>query len=58
MTPLPLKQLFDLPDNLSFGITGLLLDDADITTAVDALAHVIGNRLCDDPVYRRTNRVT
>ncbi|MEM7642090.1 MAG: kynureninase [Pseudomonadota bacterium] len=49
---------FRAPDIMRFGITPLYLDEADIRRAVATLAEILDERLWDDPVYRKTARVT
>ncbi|WP_425093322.1 kynureninase [Tropicimonas sp. S265A] len=49
---------FRAPDILRFGIAPLYNTQADIDTAIEAFAHIIANRLWDDPAYRRRKAVT
>ncbi len=49
---------FRAPDIMRFGFTPLYLDETDVRRAVDVLAEVLGNRVWDDPAYKKANRVT
>lgn len=49
---------FRAPNVMRFGFTPLFIDAADVSNAVKILKDILDNRLWDDPVYKKTNRVT
>lgn len=49
---------FRAPDLMRFGFTPLYLREEEVVRAAEILGEVIGNRLWDDPAYRRTATVT
>jgi kynureninase len=49
---------FRAPNLMRFGFTPLFLSLQDIGAAVDIVADVMTNRLWDDPLYHRWQRVT